>query len=415
MSKRWKLFTLVALFAFGVTLISWPRSAQADLGTLTTSVASATIGQTITVTGSLSNVSGASVTLVATPGTWVSGSVSTGETVSGTGTPVLSFVGGGSTVSSTLTATYACTTTGTVTFTLSQNPAPATGATFLTATLQCGAAVSPTIVVTPPTAAVNMPATVSATCTAAAQLLNATGTGTFVAFPSPVNATVVSPSSVSCNAAGSLTVTFICGADGIVTFTLNNASGTLYCGNTGTILAPFCPNGSYPYGAAGYPYATGLTGYPYGNLFNFCNLITTPVAQVTSLTVSTSSPQVSCGGNAFVTIRVSGNGYGGYGAYGSSYVADGTEVTMSTTAGTLNPTSATTVGGSVLATFTAPATSGLVTISAASGSATHSATINVDCPVIVLPAPTQVAQVVVPSVISPPNTGDAGLVDLLAD
>ena len=66
MKKRWKLFTLMALFAFGVTLISWPRSAQADLGTLTTSVNSATVGQTVTVTGSMSNLSGASVTLVNT-------------------------------------------------------------------------------------------------------------------------------------------------------------------------------------------------------------------------------------------------------------------------------------------------------------------------------------------------------------
>ena len=108
MKKRWKLFTLMALFAFGVTLISWPHSAQADLGTLTASVSSATVGQTVTVTGSMSNLSGASVTLVSSSGNWVSGTVSTGETVAGVGTPVLAFTSSGSTVSSTLIGTYTC-------------------------------------------------------------------------------------------------------------------------------------------------------------------------------------------------------------------------------------------------------------------------------------------------------------------
>ena len=99
MRKRWKLFALMAIFAFGVTLISWPRSANADLGTLTASVSSANVGQTATITGSLSNLSGASVTLVSSSGNWVSGTVSTGETVSGVGTTVLSFTSNGSTVS----------------------------------------------------------------------------------------------------------------------------------------------------------------------------------------------------------------------------------------------------------------------------------------------------------------------------
>ena len=45
---------------------------------------------------------------------------------------------------------------------------------------------------------------------------------------------------VSCNVAGIYSVTFICTGDGIVTFTQNNASGTLYCGNTSNILSPFC-------------------------------------------------------------------------------------------------------------------------------------------------------------------------------
>jgi hypothetical protein len=54
-----------------------------------------------------------------------------------------------------------------------------------------------------------------------------------------------------------------------------------------------------------------------------------------------------------------------------------------------------------------------VTISAASGSATNSVVVNVDCPVVVVPvaAAPPAATVAAPQYISPPNTGDAGLAD----
>ena len=306
-------------------------------------------------------------------------------------------------------------------FTLSQNPAPA-GASFLTVTLTCTTAASTVITVTPPAAAVNTAATITGGCTAAGQLLNSVGPGQFVAFPPPVNATVTSATSVSCVAAGSLTVTFICTGDGIVTFTLNNASGTLYCGNTSNILTPFCPAAGYPYGTAypfgttnpllpfgsmpGYPYAPQAAQvapgtYPYGSMYSFCNFVATPVAAATTLTLTASATQIACGSSVFVTVRVNSG-------YGSLYVPDGTQVTLSTTGGTLNPTTATTVGGNVMATFQAPATHGQVTISAASGNATNSVTLNVDCPVVVVPAPAPVAA---PQYITPPNTGDAGLAD----
>jgi hypothetical protein len=423
MKKRWKLFTLMALFAFGVTLISWPRSAQADLGTLTASVNSATVGQTVTVTGSLSNLSGASVTLVSSSGNWVSGTVSTGEAVVGAGTPVLAFTSSGSTVSSTLIATYTCVTSGTVTFTLSQNPAPATGSSFLTATLTCGIAASTVITVTPPAAPINAAVTVTGGCTAAGELLNSVGPGQFVAFPLPINATLVSAISVSCVAPGTLTVTFICTGDGIVTFSLNNASGTLYCGNTSNILTPFCPAAGYPYGTAypfgatnpllpfgssAYPYAAAQAipgAYPFGSPFSFCNYLATPVAAATTLTVTASASQIACSSSAFVTVHVSSG-------YGNLYVPDGTQVTLSTTGGTLSSTTGTTQGGNVTTTFQAPATKGPVTISAASGNATNSVTVNVDCPVVVVAAPAPVQPVqTVPQLITPPNTGDAGLTD----
>jgi hypothetical protein len=407
----------MAVFAFGVTLMSWPRSANADLGTLTASVSSAAIGQTVTVTASMSNLSGASVTLIASSGTWATGTVSTGEAVTGAGTSVLAFTSNGSTVASSLVGTYTCAASGTVTFTLSQNPAPATGSSVLTTTLTC-AAQQTTITVTPPAAAVNTAATVSATCSAAGDLLNSVGPGQFVAFPPPANTTVVAGTSVSCLAAGSLTVTFICTGDGIVTFSMTNASGTLYCGNTSSILQPFCPAAGYPYGTA-YPYGTTNSLYPFGNtslfpynngynngaypynLASYCNLIATPVVAAASLTLTASAAHIACGSSAFVTVRVNGS-------YANQYMPDGTQVSLSTSGGTVNPTSGTTQGGNVLATFQAPTTPGTVTVSAASGNATGSVTINVDCPVQVVPVAPAAPVVPVQSIV-PPNTGDAGL------
>jgi hypothetical protein len=427
MKKRWHLFTLMAIFALGVTLISWPRSAQADLGTLTASVNSTTVGQTATITGSMSNLSGASVTLVSSSGNWVTGTVSTGETVSGVGTPLLSFTSSGSTVSSTLVGTYTCTVAGTVTFTLSQNPAPSAGASFLTTTLTCTAPAATVITVTPPAAAINTAATVSGSCTTAGELINSAGPGQFVAFPPPTNLAVTAATTATCNVAGIYNVTFICTGDGIVTFTQNNASGTLYCGNTSNILSPFCPAAGYPYGSAypfpgagTYPYATGSfpygnTGYPYaaqslpgaypfGGTFSFCNYVATPVAAATTLTMTASATHIACGSSVFVTVRVNSG-------YGNLYVPDGTQVTLTTTGGTLSSAATTTQAGQVMATFQAPPTSGAVTISAASGNATNSVTINVDCPVVVVPAPAAPVQVVAPQYITPPNTGDAGLSD----
>jgi hypothetical protein len=308
-----------------------------------------------------------------------------------------------------------------VTFTLSQNPAPASGSSFLTTTLTCTSPATTVITVTPPAAAVNTAATISGSCAAAGELINSSGPGQFVAFPPPTNVSVTAATTVSCNVAGIYSVTFICTGDGIVTFTQNNASGTLYCGNTSNILSPFCPaagypygsaypfpgTGTYPYGTTGYPYAAQsvLPGtYPYGSLFSFCNYVATPVATVTTLTMTASASHIACGSSVFINVRVNSG-------YGSLYVPDGTQVTLTTTGGTLSSASTTTQAGQVQATFQAPSTSGAVTISAASGNATNSVTINVDCPVVVVPAPAAPVQVVAPQYITPPNTGDAGLSD----
>jgi hypothetical protein len=88
--------------------------------------------------------------------------------------------------------------------------------------------------------------------------------------------------------------------------------------------------------------------------------------------------------------------------------------------GTLSPTTATTLGGGVLAVYTAPAgQSGTATIqAAAAGAAQGSSSIAVNCqaatptaavpPTIFVPAPT-VSTGGGGGIIAPPNTGDGGL------
>ncbi len=72
----------------------------------------------------------------------------------------------------------------------------------------------------------------------------------------------------------------------------------------------------------------------------------TTISLASTVTVAASPTSVGCNGTAFVTVTVR-NAVGGY-------VADGTSVSLSTAIGSLSPTTATTLGGGVLAVFTAP-------------------------------------------------------------
>jgi hypothetical protein len=143
---------------------------------------------------------------------------------------------------------------------------------------------------------------------------------------------------------------------------------------------------------------------------------TTPTATVTttpgtasSITVSAAPSTASCNGSSFVTVVVKTSG--------GSNVADGTSVTVTTNSGSVSPGTATTSGGGILTIFTAPATGGTAKITATSGGATGSADVAVNCG----PAATATTAPPPPiptastggggGVISPPNTGDAGLSD----
>ena len=86
-------------------------------------------------------------------------------------------------------------------------------------------------------------------------------------------------------------------------------------------------------------------------------------------------------------------------------VANGTLVLLVASFGTLAPSTATTSGGVVTVSFTAPSNQGgTVAITAHAGGASGSTTIQVNCSLVV---PTSVPPV--PPIIQPPSTGDAGL------
>ena len=128
----------------------------------------------------------------------------------------------------------------------------------------------------------------------------------------------------------------------------------------------------------------------------------TPVGGTASVVTVSAAPAsiTTCGGSSFVTVVVKD-------AAGVN-VADGTIVTISPNLGSVSPSTTTTVGGGVLVVYTAPTnTGGTATITATSGSRSGNAQIELLClTATATPVPTKV-----PSVIQPPSTGDAGLVE----
>lgn len=131
----------------------------------------------------------------------------------------------------------------------------------------------------------------------------------------------------------------------------------------------------------------------------------TTVPGAGTVTVSASPNSVGCTGSSFVAITVK--------TAGGANVADGTNVTITTSIGSISPSTATTFGGGILAVYTAPATSGgNANITATAGGVSGSASINVSCTSAPPPANTPVppaAQPTATSPIRPPNTGDAGI------
>ena len=119
---------------------------------------------------------------------------------------------------------------------------------------------------------------------------------------------------------------------------------------------------------------------------------------------ATASPlQVSCSGTSVITVAIRDGA--------NNPVAAGTPVGLTTTFGTLSPGGAqvTNAAGNVTVFFTAPASSGgIATITAISGSLKDTASVSVQCGGVAAISSVTTAPGGA-GVITPPNTGDAGI------
>ena len=129
-----------------------------------------------------------------------------------------------------------------------------------------------------------------------------------------------------------------------------------------------------------------------------------PTVGAAATVIAQASPStVNCNGTSIVTIQVR--------TAGGTPVAVGTAVQISASIGSVSPSSGqtTSADGSVFVFFTAPSNAGgAATITAKAGNAQGTATVQVNCASATAtsaPPPPTVA----PGVISPPNTGDAGI------
>jgi len=194
-----------------------------------------------------------------------------------------------------------------------------------------------------------------------------------------------------------ITATFQCTTPGLATFMLSHGgttspqSVTLFCGTGGI-------NPGYPY-YGGYPSYNGYNQYP-------TNAYPTYSA-ATNVTVSASPASTTCSSPSSISVTVKDvNG---------NIAPDGTSVTVSASTGTISPNVVSTSGGYATTTFAAPANSnGTATVTAASGAGTGYATVSFSCTSVPTTAPAApvyppAIPYTGPSVILPPNTGDAGL------
>jgi hypothetical protein len=383
--------TVIAVTCTGATTtISFSNSAPA-IGTAITVTATCTAaGQALTSTPT---TSGAFGTTPITNGTWVSASQ-------------VNCAAAG-----TMTAPYTCAVAGTVTFTLNA----------VTNSITCAGTTGGLLV----SGTTGYTATVSGTCVAGA-VLTQTGPAYFstATLNGVVITTGVAAGSIPCTAAGTIIATLVCNTTGTVSLALGAATGTFVCNSTsfygGGAYNPYlnynynnCATGYNGTYNAAFPYNYN-TAYPYNqqyatnNCYNQQQYTNVP----TSLTLATASPSVACGSNVSVTVRVVGTN--------GMTVADGTSVALAASVGTLSPASASTVGGAVTATYTAPANvpATSVTLRATAGSASNTTGVSVTCTQATAPAasqpsapPPSYSPPAPPSglVIAPPNTGDGGL------
>jgi len=197
----------------------------------------------------------------------------------------------------------------------------------------------------------------------------------------------------------SVLATFQCTTPGITTFTISHGgtvspqSVSLICGDVyGQYGGQY--GGYYPGGYAG---GGGYPGYQPGTYPAY--------GTAAAVTVSASPASTTCTSPSSISVTVKdANG---------NIAPDGTSVTVSASTGTVSPNVVSTAGGYATTTFAAPANSnGTATVTATSGTGTGYATVAFTCtgaPTTSPVYPPAASYPIGPSVILPPNTGDAGL------
>jgi hypothetical protein len=205
--------------------------------------------------------------------------------------------------------------------------------------------------------------------------------------------------------AKTVVATFQCTTPGVATFTIAHAGVT-----STQSVALYCDGfqGQYPGGTyyPGYPPYGGQ--YPGSTIYPNYPTYTT----ATNLAVTASPASTTCTSPSSISVMVrDANG---------NNAPDGTSVTVSASTGTISPNVVSTSGGTASTTFTAPASSnGTATVTASSGQGTGYATVAFTCTGVsttapaapIYPGDTVYPPAIGPSIILPPNTGDAGLVN----
>jgi hypothetical protein len=202
-----------------------------------------------------------------------------------------------------------------------------------------------------------------------------------------------------------ITATFQCTVPGVASFTISHGGQTsplsvnLVCDGFG---------GQYP----GYGYPPYGGGFPGGYYPQYPNGTVPNYTTAANLTVSASPASTTCTSPSTISVTVKD-------ANGNN-APEGTSVTVSASTGTISPNVVSTSGGYATTTFTAPGNAnGTATVTATSGQGSGYATVAFSCtgastspasPVYpTYPGDTVYPPAIGPSVILPPNTGDAGL------
>lgn len=389
------LLPLAAVLAIiAVSLQFGVQGATADTASLNVSATNVVFGDIVTVTGTVTNAGGTTITLRVNNGVLTSPTSLSGNAIVGNGTSVLTLTSAAGTSTETITARYQCNSTG-ATFTLQQLGVGTPQ--ILQKSLACSANGQQQLSCQQYTLNFSPDNSTNAPCASACPYQNSGLLGPAMgpcSFPYPAGSqwlnTCPFPSS-------------------------NPPSTSYYFGNN--------PPGQFP--TYSYPNNSGICSTPV-----VMNVTAAAVAGQVSLSLS--KPKQSCDQSNVLTVEVrdkSGN-----------FMPDGTVVTAAARLGRVDPGQGTTSAGIAYFVYVAPSSGGgTETLTATSGTVKSSVNIDVVCtivtggalPALPPPASVPIAQppltqpsAVSPSVslpefrprITPPSTGDGALKEMyLAD